>query len=114
MKKLVVLITLFSVILCGCSQRAFGNPSELTKYSWYAQCDGGGELSLKFEGETAALTLKNGDETATITGKVLADDNSFVIFDTELKQNYAFSYTPRGELLDLTFEGNTIEMKAEK
>ena len=114
MKKLVVCIMLLSVMLCGCSCRSSGNPSELTKYTWHAQRDGGGEITLTFKGETAKLTLKNGDETAAIAGKLLADDNSFVIFDTELKQNYAFSYTPRGELLDLTFEGNTIEMKAEK
>lgn len=113
MKKLVVCLMILSVILCGCSQRALGNPSELTKYTWHAQCDGGGELTLKFDGDNAELTLKNGNETATISGKVLADDTSFVIFDTELKQNYAFTYVPRGELLDLTFEGNTIEMKAE-
>ena len=105
---------LLSVICCGCSQRSFGNPAELTQYTWHAKRDGGGEITLKFNGETAALTLKNGGESATISGKLLADDTSFVIFDTALGQNYAFSYMPRGELLDLTFEGNTIEMKAEK
>ena len=113
MKKLVVCLMLLSVILCGCSQRAFGNPPELTKHTWHALRDGGGEITLEFNGENAVLTLKNGDEAATIAGKMLADDTSFVIFDTDLKQNYAFSYVPRGELLDLTFEGNTIEMKAE-
>ncbi len=113
MKKCVICLLLFvSVLLCGCSRQTTGNPSELMQFHWHAALEGGGEADLRFEGEHARLILKNGGETAEIAGRVIADDSTFVIFDRELSQNYGFGYTPRGEKLDLSFEGNTIEMEA--
>ncbi len=115
MKKTVVcLLMILSAALCGCSRQALGNTAELMKYSWHARRDGGGEISLRFDSGSAELSLTNGGESAEIAGKMLADDTSFVIFDEKLKQNYAFFYVPRGEKLDLTFEGNTIEMEAQR
>ena len=47
-----------------------------------------------------------------IKGRTLADGESFIIFDDELMQCYSFSYVPRGDRLDLTYEGSTVELTA--
>ena len=111
MKKLVVMLMFFPLILGGCGSSAQGNVSELTGSAWSAELDGGGEIELDFDGDEALLLLKNGDDSAEIAGKVLIDDESMVIFDTDARCNYRFDYAPRGELLSLTYEGNTVELK---
>ncbi len=111
-KKFVAALILLPLIFCGCETKQTGNVYELTRYSWQAKFENGGKVTLSFRGERASLTLKNGDEQDKIEGKVIADDSSFVIFDRDDAQNYGFEYVPRGEKLDLTFEGSTIEMSA--
>ena len=111
-KKFVAVLILLPLFFCGCDTKQTGSAYELTRYSWQAKFDNGGEVKLSFSGEFASLTLKNGTERETIDGRFIADDTSFVIFDSGVSQNYGFGYVPRGEKLDLTFEGNTIEMTA--
>lgn len=111
-KKFVVALLLLPFLFCGCESRQRGNTYELTRYSWFAKFDNGGEVRLKFDGERASLTLKNGKEQDAVRGRFIADDTAFVIFDRDVSRNFAFDYVPRGEKLDLTFEGNTIEMSA--
>ena len=100
-------------VFCGCSNGAQGYTGELTGGSWHARLDGGGSISLSFDGDHAALTLENGGESATIRGRVIADDSTFVIFDRELGQNYGFSYVPEGDTMELSYEGNTVIMERE-
>lgn len=115
MKKCVVCLLLLPLWLFGgCKMKAVPcNAAELRQYNWNASLDGGGSVSLRFDGDRAELMLRNAGEEERIAGKMLADEESFVIFDSRLSQNYAFSYQPHGKKLDLTFEGNTIELHAE-
>lgn len=110
MKKFVALLLLFPLLLGGCAGSTQGNDYELTHDSWQASPDGGGTLTLRFEGERAALTMENGGDAAVIEGRVLVDSQCFVIFDEDALCNYRFDYVTRGGLLDLTYEGNTVEL----
>ena len=113
MRKFVVLFILPLILFCGCTGRASGNAGELTRCDWSATLGGGGELRLSFDDGSARLEIKNGGESAVIEGRMIAGEDSFVIFDSDLGQNYAFEYVPRGEKLDLTYGGDTVEMTAE-
>ncbi len=90
MKKLICLAVALLLILCGCARTQAGNPAELRQYSWTGQTKGGGRVSLRFDGDKAALTLQNGGETAVITGSCLTDDETLVIFDDASAQSYRF------------------------
>ena len=114
MKKLVVLwIIICTALLCGCSTVKTGKKYELTENSWKARLDGGGRLSLRFGGGRAELKMENGENKTVISGEYLADDKTLVIFVPELMQNYGFGYTPRGNLLDLSFNGATVTFTAD-
>ena len=112
MKKLVAVILLLPVVFCGCARTSAGNTAELTQYVWTAALKGGGEARLELDSKTAHLEMSCGGEKEVIEGSYLADETSFVIFDAGAGQNYRFEYAPRGKKLNLTFDGNTIEMKA--
>ena len=113
MKKAVV-CCLFCVMmtLCGCS--ASGESGELISRNWSAKLEGGGEASLRFDGEYAEFALKNGGEQDVIKGKYVADDSALVIFDGAMCQNYHFDYVPHGDMLEISYNGGTIKMFAEK
>ena len=111
MKKLVAVLLIFPMLLfCGCRGGDQGNIHELTRCDWAAEREGGATLRLEFDGDYASLTLENGGEKRVIEGKMLADEERFVIFDESVAQNYAFSYVPRGEKLDLSYNGSTVEL----
>ncbi len=111
MKKTVTLLMiLLSLLFCGCESRSKGNVYELTGCDWEAETEGGGVLRLSFDGDSARIEIENGADSTVIEGEMLADDGTFVVFDKELRQNYGFSYVPRGSLLDLTYGGHTVEM----
>ncbi len=114
MKKAVGLFFICVIfIFCGCSKSASGSVAELTGRSWIAKLDGGGEARLSFNGERAKLTMSNGGEQEIIEGEFIADESEFVIFDKPICRNYSFTYVPYGDRLELSFEGNMIEMAAE-
>ena len=111
MKKTVgAVIFMIIFVFSGCSGGERGYVSELTQSTWQAQLEGGGNLYLSFDGDHATLDIQSGKEQTQIKGRVIADEKSFVIFDRELAQNYGFEYVPRGEQLELCFEGNTVVM----
>ncbi len=112
MKKTVAVILLLLVVFCGCARTSPGNTSELTQYVWTASLKGGGEVRLELDGETARLEMSCGGEKEVIEGRYLADETSFVIFDSDAEQNYRFEYVPRGKKLDLTYKSHTIEMQS--
>ena len=113
MKKIVLLLILpLAFLFCGCDSGDKGETFELKRYDWTAELEGGGELKLSFDGDFASLELKNCGDSAVIKGRMLADGESFIIFDDELMQCYSFSYVPRGDRLDLTYEGSTVELTA--
>lgn len=113
MKKLLILIVLSaSFLLCGCTQSAPSYKTELINSAWKASAEGGAEAELGFSGEPDGLSadfiIKNAGKTVKISGKCVADEHSFVIFDASVLQNYAFDYVPKGDTLDLTYNNKTI------
>lgn len=112
MKDFVVLVCfLIALFFCGCSADTSGYKYELTSNEWNAQLEGGGSAELEFDNGTASLTLSNGELSRTIKGRYIADNSSFVIFVPELKFNYSFEYTPKGNTLDLVYNSNTLTLK---
>ena len=114
MKKAVVCCLLCVMMLfCGCSKSATGESSELISKNWSAKLEGGGEASLRFDGENAEFALKNGVEQDVIKGKYVADESALVIFDGAMCQNYHFDYVPHGDMLEISYNGGTIRMYAD-
>ncbi len=115
MKKFVVLLSLFLCLLfCSCTTDTSGYKSELTSKKWSAKLDGGAEVKLTFSADTATMHIKSADKSTEIEGRYVADDKSFMIFVPEISQNYTFEYTPKGENLDLKYNGSTITLKEAK
>lgn len=112
MKKVVALFYLIiCVMFCSCTQNTSGYSYELTSSKWKTTLNGGAEVSLSFSDDTANFTIKNSDKSTQIKGKFIADEETFVIFVPEICQNYGFSYTPKGNTLDLTYNGKTITLE---
>ncbi|HCA05511.1 MAG TPA: hypothetical protein DEO32_06415 [Ruminococcaceae bacterium] len=113
MKKFVftLIFITFALFLCGCETGETSCVGELTSSSWQLKLKSGGKIDLDFNGKIACLTLSNGKDKTKIEGKYLADETEFVIFMPQIAQNYGFKYTPRGNLLDLSFEGKTVTLK---
>ena len=57
MKKILFIILFCAVFLCGCTQSTSGSVDELCNYSWSKTLDGGAEVRLSFDGDSAALTV---------------------------------------------------------
>lgn len=111
MKKIVALFYLIiCIMLCSCTQNTSGYSYELTSSKWHKTLDGGAEVSLTFDNDTANLSINNADKSTQIKGKFIADNETFVIFVPELSQNYSFKYKPKGNALDLIYNSNTITL----
>ena len=114
MKAVVCCLFCVMMLFCGCSKSAPGEKTELTGKSWSAKLEGGGEATLSFDGDNAEFALKNSGEQDVIKGKFVADESALVIFDGAMCQNYRFDYTPRGDMLEISYNGGTIRMFAEE
>lgn len=112
MKKSVVLLLIISSLLfCSCTSPSSSYKTELVSSSWHTTLDGGAEVSLSFDDQTACLSISSSDKNCKIEGKYIADEQTLVIFVPEIAQNYGFSYTPKNSTLTLCFEGNTITLE---
>jgi hypothetical protein len=112
MKKIVVvLIFLISVILPSCTTDTSGYKSELVSRKWIAELSGGATVNLEFAENIAKLEMRNADKKVEIKGRYVADDETFVIFVPEISQNYSFTYLPKGEKLDVSYNGYTITLE---
>ena len=85
MKKFVILLLIcLCFLLCSCSADTSGYQNELTCTDWSAELDGGGKISLSFDGENASLIMMSGKDKAELCGKYVADDTTPLnIFPTE-------------------------------
>lgn len=99
----------------GCTQSSPGYKNELISSSWSANLTGGAQLSLDFEeadGDLYAnLSITNASKKAEISGQCLLDEESFVIFDSSVCQNYAFDFVPKGKTLELSYNGKSITLQ---
>ena len=116
MKKLVILLVLSAVMLfCGCTQNAPSPQNELTSSRWAATLEDGAEVKLEFFGEpddlSAGFEITNAEKNVNISGDCLTDGKSFVIFDESVSQNFAFDYTPKGNTLDISYNGSTLTLQ---
>ena len=100
MKKFVIsLLICLCFLLCSCSADTSGYQNELTCTDWSAELDGGGRISLSFDGDNASLIMMSGKDKAELCGKYVADDTTLVIFVPKLFRNYTFEYIPHGKSL---------------
>lgn len=111
MKKIVALLCIMtSFIFCSCTVDTSGYSYELVSNSWEKNLEGGGSVELSFDKDNASLTLENGNLKKKINGKFIADENSFVIFSSELSRNYKFDYIPSGNSLELTYNNMKLTL----
>lgn len=112
MKNFVILLLTLSVLLlCSCTTDTSGYKTELVSSKWYALLDGGAEVNLSFDDDTACFCINNAEKSCKIEGKYIADDKTFVIFVPEIAQNYGFSYTPKNSTLELGFGEHYITLE---
>ena len=112
MKKFfAVFVCIICFTFCSCTADTSGESDELTSENWHGVLKGGAEVILSFSDNTAKLTLKSGEDEITIDGLYVIDENSFIIFNQEFKQNYNFDYTVSGDKLTLGYCGNQIEIE---
>ena len=77
MKKFVILLLIcVCFLLCSCSADTSGYQNELTCTDWSAELDGGGKISLSFDGGNASLIMMSGKDKAELCGKYVADDTT--------------------------------------
>ena len=114
MRKYLLLFILCAIFLCGCTQSASGSIDELCNYSWSKKLDGGAQVRLSFDGDSAVFTVDSAGENIEISGKCVIDNKSIVIFVPSLSLNYGFDYQPMGDELKLTYGGGTITLDKEK
>ena len=115
LKKLVaVLLISVCFVLSACTTDTSGYVNELKSSKWSVKLEGGAELNLEFDEDTAVLKINNSDKSTEIKGSYIADENSFVIFVPGVAQNYTFDYTPKGDKLDLSYNSNTITLNKTK
>lgn len=111
LKKIVaVLIISVCFVFSACTTDTSGYVNELKSSKWTAKLEGGAEVNLEFSEDTAILKIQNSDITTEIEGSYIADQNSLVIFMPDVAQNYTFTYTPKGNKLDLTYNNSTITL----
>ena len=112
LKKLVAVILIsICFVFSSCTTDTSGYVNELKSSKWESKLEGGAELSLEFDEDTAVLKIINSGKSTEIKGNYIADENSFVIFMPEISQNYTFDYTPKDYKLDLSYNNNTITLK---
>lgn len=115
MKKIViVLCIMLAFVCCSCTVNTSGYSYELTSSLWEANLEGGGRVELFFNDGNAVLTLENGDLKKQISGKYIADESTFVIFDSDISYNYKFDYIPKGNSLELTYNNMEIILNSAK
>lgn len=111
-KRLTVFLCIIMCFaFCSCSRDTSGYSGELTLNKWGAKLDGGAVVGLEFSSDKACLSIKNAESNVQISGKYTVDEKCFVIFVSEISQNYCFKYTAKGNLLDLTYNNSTITLK---
>lgn len=114
MKNLKKIVTLLLIPLCfvfsACTTDTSGYMNELISSKWQKTLEGGAEINLEFDENTAVLKINNSGKSIEIKGEYIADQSSFVIFVPEVSQNYSFDYTPKGNKLDLSYNNNTITL----
>lgn len=110
--KKIVAVLLISVcfVFSACTTDTSGYVNELKSSKWEVELEGGAELKLEFDEDTAVLKINNSGKSTEIKGNYVADEGSFVIFVPEVAQNYTFEYTPKGNKLDLSYNSNTITL----
>ena len=104
-KKSLIVTVLFFLLVCGGCKEKIGNKSdEIRSYNWRTT-NNDIYASLDFQDESAALVINSGGESCTICGLCIISDNTVVILDNSLKNEYRFGYTLSGEALTLEFGG---------
>lgn len=114
MRYFVLAVSFLMILLIsGCSSDTSGYVAELTSDSWSAELEGGGVVSLSFDGGFACLDLHSNNLNQQINGRFIADDSSFVIFMPEISQNYSFDYVTKGNSLELSYNNYTITLNCQ-
>ncbi len=111
LKKIVALLLIsLCFVFSACTTDTSGYTNELISSKWQKTLEGGAEINLEFDENTAVLKINNSGKSTEIKGDYIADQSSFVIFVPEVSQNYSFDYTPKGNKLDISYNNNTITL----
>ena len=96
----------------GCGKRTVNTEAdEIILYSW--DYIGEEEITgqLSFNENKAALVVENGDERCKVEGLCIFGNESFVIVDKTLKQEFLFNYRLSGKYLETEYNGNKIQFR---
>ncbi|HHZ06421.1 MAG TPA: hypothetical protein GX401_06515 [Clostridiales bacterium] len=112
MKKIIVLLcALMCMLMCGCMKEQINTiPQELKASVWKGEDDFNKGAVLSFDGDTATLLLKNGDDKVSIIGNAMIDDTAVTITDEALAEEFTFNYVLYGDKIEITYDNSTITL----
>lgn len=117
MKKffLVILTLITSLILCSCGKKVINSVSdELRNSTWtYESNKSEFYASLSFEDENAAFTIDNGNESCTVSGLCVTNDDSIIIIDDEVNKEYLFNYNLIGNSVEIKYKDYNLTFEKE-
>lgn len=105
---IMIQVVMFSLLMYGCTRVIRDASDELVMYSWSTVLEGGAEVSLTFEDEDAAFSVKNGENSSTVKGYCVLSSDQFVIIDEKTEESYTFDYILRGDSVELSYQNSLI------
>ena len=109
-RKLLLLLGIVFV-MSGCTQRQIvSSKDELMAFSWQSTDKYHKSVKLDFQDNYAELTVTSYNFRTRIYGKVLADSQSFSIYDNSLGRTFHFNYQLSGNKTKLFYLGEEIKL----
>ena len=113
----ILCIITFACVFSACKDVNITSADELTAYRWCVLNQSGVSATLAFDKASGTAYMKitdqNGEE-AQIKGVFAVDKNNFYITSEDLSKNYTFGYKVFKDRVLLTYNGITLEFRAEK
>ncbi len=106
-KNITILIMMSVVLMCSsCTEIINTEADEIRSFEWQIRND---DISaaLSFENDNAALAISSYGESCIIKGLCIISENTIVIIDNSLKNEYVFNYSLSGQSLILERNGET-------
>ena len=108
MTAALILASIFSLILAGCSRTIRSPADELCMNRWGTVTENGNRIDLAFDDDTAAFRAENDAFSLSISGVYSVDDTTLMINDSTTHLDYSFFYVLYGDRIELTYGDATL------
>lgn len=109
---IIGILSLCIILICCACTRVIDTPAEeLRAHQWGLESKEKGTVSLRFEGDDAALRIENDAGDLNISGLCMLTEDRMTICDTVTSVNYTFYYRLHGDRIELRCENGTIVLE---